>query len=391
MISVAEATARLLALVAPLPSEIVPLRTAATRVLARDLCARVAQPPFAASAMDGYAVIPGEVTAGERFRVVGEAAAGHPFSGRVGPGEAVRIFTGAPLPGGCSRVIIQEDAALDGDRITLGPRIDPGPYVRAAGGDFAAGATVSAPRRLGSRDIALLAAMGHAEVPVVCRPQIAILMTGDELRPPGAPLSPGQITASNGYGLAAMLEAEGARARLLPIAADRAGSLRHGFELAAGADLIVTIGGASVGDHDLIAPVAADAGMTLSFHNVAMRPGKPLIAGRMPGAGLVGLPGNPVSAMVCGVIFILPMLRLMLGLEPRVASRWLPLAAGVAANGDRRHYMRATIEDGAVRVCARQDSSLLSVLAQADVLVVRPPGDGARGAGDRVEVVDLPP
>lgn len=390
MISVAEATDRLLALVDVLPSETVPLRAAATRVLAQDLAARASQPPFAASAMDGYAVTAADAPPGDRFRVVGEAAAGRPFAGDVGPGEAVRIFTGAPLPEGCTRVIIQEDVTRDGDRITLGARLDPGPYVRQAGGDFAAGSVVSAPRRLGSRDVALLAAMGHAEVPVARRPEIAILMTGDELRPPGSPLSPGQITASNGYGLAAMVEAEGARARLLPIAADRDASLRHAFALAAGADLLVTIGGASVGDHDLVAPVAAEAGLDLAFHKVAMRPGKPLLAGRMPGMALVGVPGNPVSSMVCGVIFILPMIRRMLGLDPVIAMRTLPLAGAIAANGDRRHYMRATLGGGAVRVCERQDSSLLSVLAQADVLVVRPPRDAARSAGDLVEVVDLP-
>lgn len=390
MISVAEATNRLLSLVAPVPTEMVSLRGAAGRVLALDLAARVSQPPFAASAMDGYAVTAADAAPGDRFHVVGEAAAGHPFAGDVGSGDAVRIFTGAPLPEGCMRVVIQEDVAREGDRITLGARLDPGPYVRGAGGDFAVGWVFPAPRRLGSRDIALLAAMGHSEVPVARRPEIAILMTGDELRPPGSRLAPGQVTASNGYGLAAMVEAEGARARLLPIAADRDASLRHAFALAAGADLLVTIGGASVGDHDLIAPVAAEAGLDLAFHKVAMRPGKPLLAGRMTGLALVGVPGNPVSSMVCGVIFILPMIRRMLGLDPAVASRTMPLAVAVAANGDRRHYMRATLEGDAVRVCGRQDSSLLGVLARADALVIRPPRDVARAAGDPVEVMDLP-
>lgn len=390
MISVAEATARLLALVAPLPPEMVSLRAAAGRVLAHSLTARGAQPPFSASAMDGYAIAVADVAAGDGFRVIGEAAAGHPFAGRVGAGEAVRIFTGAPLPDGGVRVIVQEDVVRDGDGIALGLRPDPGPHVRPAGGDFESGDAFAAPRRLGSRDIALLAAMGHSTVPVARRPEVAILMTGDELRPPGTPLTPGRITASNGYGLAAMVEAEGAVARLLPIAADRAASLRLAFDLAAGADLIVTIGGASVGDHDLIEPVAAQAGLDLSFHKVAMRPGKPLLAGRMRGGALVGLPGNPVSAMVCGVIFILPLIRLMLGLPPEVPTRRLPLAAGLAANGTRQHYMRATVRGDAVRVHERQDSSLLSVLAAADVLVIRAPGDPGRGVDDIVEIVDLP-
>ncbi len=232
--------------------------------------------------------------------------------------------------------------------------------------------------------------MGHAELSVVRRPTVAILMTGDELRPPGTPLAPGQITASNGYGLAAMVEAEGAIARLLPIAADRPASLRAAFDLAQGSDLIVTIGGASVGDHDLIAPVAGEAGLALAFHKVAMRPGKPLLAGRLGASTLIGLPGNPVSSMVCGVIFLLPLLRRMLHLSPGVPLRHLPLAADLPANGPRQHYMRATLEDGTVRAHARQDSSLLTVLAAADALLVRPAHDPARVQGDMVDIVDLP-
>ena len=389
MITVAEATAKLLALVAPLSSETVPLRAAHGRVLSRTLTARTAQPPFAASAMDGYAVTRRDVAPGDTFRVIGEAAAGHPFAGSVGAGETVRIFTGAPLPDACTRVLIQEDVTRNGDHITLGAPLDDGPHIRPAGGDFAAG-DAFAPRLLNSRDIALLAAMGHGEVPVACRPDVALIMTGDELRPPGTPLSPGQITASNGYGLAAMVEAAGATARLLPIAADTPASLRAAFDLASGADLIVTIGGASVGHHDLIAPVARDAGLEMSFHKVAMRPGKPLLAGKIGNATLVGLPGNPVSSMVCGTIFILPMLRRMLGLPPDVPTRTLPLAGPAPANGPRQHYMRATLEDGAVRLFDRQDSSLLSILASANVLAIRPPNDPAREAGERIEIVDLP-
>ena len=390
MISVEEATERLLALVVPLPSETVPLREAAGRVLAEPVVARQSQPPFPASAMDGYAVTVASPAPGDRFRVIGESAAGHPFDGPLTGRDAVRIFTGAPLPEGGVRVVIQEDVTRDGDTIRLGDDLDPSDYIRPAGGDFRQGHTIDAPRRLGSREIALLAAMGHGIVPVSRRPVVAVMMTGDELRAPGEPLAPGQITGSNGYGLAAMLEAAGARVRRLPIARDRSGSLRTAFGLASGADLIVTIGGASVGDHDLVAGAAGEAGLELDFHKVAMRPGKPLLAGRMNGAAMVGLPGNPVSAMVCGLVFILPMLRKMLGLPPDITTSTCQLAAPLAANGARQHYMRGRRSGTGCTAASRQDSSLFSVLAGADLLIVRPPNDPAREVGNPVEVIELP-
>ena len=390
MISVETATERLLALVAPLPTEIVPLRLAAGRVLAEPVAARQSQPPFTASAMDGYAVAVEAPAPGNAFRVVGESAAGHPYEGRLAITDAVRIFTGAPLPEGSRRVLIQEDVVRDGDTIRLGDDPDRSDYIRPAGGDFERGTTMPAPCRLGSRDIALLAAMGYGAVPVARRPNVAIIMTGDELRAPGETLAPGQITASNGYGLAAMLEAAGAEVRLLPIARDRAGSLRTAFDLTFEADLVVTIGGASVGDHDLVAMAAGEAGLDLAFHKVAMRPGKPLLAGRLNGAAMVGLPGNPVSAMVCGVVFLLPMLRRMLGLPAEIATARCALDAPLKANGARQHYMRGRrVADGCVAE-ARQDSSLLSVLARADLLILRPPHDPEHAVGDLVEVIDLP-
>ncbi|TFL18203.1 molybdopterin molybdotransferase MoeA [Jannaschia formosa] len=389
MIPVEEARARLMALVSrPAPEE-VPLRAAAGRVLAGPVAARQTQPPFAASAMDGYAVA-GEAAVGDAFEVIGEAAAGHPFSGRVGPGQTVRIFTGAPLPDGATRIVIQEDITRDGDCATV--TADPGPttHVRPAGGDFAAGTPFHRDAPLGPRDIALLAAMGHARVPVAQRPVVAILMTGDELRPPGAPLGPGEITASNGYGLAATVEARGAEARLLPIARDTAESLATAIALARGSDLLLTVGGASVGDHDLVAGALQAAGMAPDFHKVAMRPGKPLMAGRLGGMAVVGLPGNPVSAMVCTRVFVLPMLRRMLGLPDEDAPATRPLAAPVGANGPRQHYMRARVEPGgSVRVADRQDSSLLSVLASADALVIRPPHAPEAAEGMAVPVLDL--
>ncbi|PWJ20397.1 molybdopterin molybdotransferase MoeA [Jannaschia seohaensis] len=390
MISVAEARAHLLSMVQRLDAEEVPLREAASRLLAGPVEARQTQPPFAASAMDGYAVSGPPPAPGTAFEIVGEAAAGHPYEGSVAPGQAVRIFTGAPLPKGADRVVIQEDMTREGDRATVTQ--DPGPstHIRPAGGDFAAGTEFASDSPLGARGIALLAAMGHARLPVIRRPVIAILMTGDELRPPGAALDPGEITASNGYGLAAMVEAHGAEARLLPIARDTEESLAQAIDLAQGVDLLLTVGGASVGDHDLVAGALAKAGMDPVFHRVAMRPGKPLMAGRLGEMAVVGLPGNPVSAMVCARIFILPMLHRMLGLPQEGPPVERPLANDVPANGPRQHYMRAErLPDGSVRVADRQDSSLLSVLARADTLVIRPPHAPAAVTGALVPTVNL--
>jgi molybdopterin molybdotransferase len=338
--------------------------------------------------MDGYAVRD-PVGAGDALRVIGEAAAGHPFHGAVGPGEAVRIFTGAPMPEGANRVVIQEDVTRDGDGIAV-RAMDAARHVRSAGGDFAAGHVVSAPRRLTARDVALLAAMGCGRVPVARRPVVAILATGDELRAPGAALGEGMVFASNSYGLAAMARAMGAEARLLPIARDDAASLAMSFRLAEGTDLLLTVGGASVGEHDLVAGAAAEAGIDLAFAKVAMRPGKPLMAGRGPNGAMVGLPGNPVSALVCAHVFVQPMIDRMLGLPPSDRTAVAQLAGNVPANGPRAHYMRATIAaDGACLVAEHQDSSLLTVLAQADALVIRPPHDPARRAGEPVRILPM--
>lgn len=392
MISVEEALENLLALVVPLPAETVSLRSAAGRAMAGPVLARHNQPPFAASAMDGYAVGWNRTpTVGDEDRVIGESAAGHPFDGVLTNDDGViRIFTGARVPEGTTRVILQEDITRRDDWITVTGKPGDATHIRPAAGDFAKGTPFKADHLLGSRDIALLAAMGHGTVPVARKPVVAILMTGDELRAPGDALSAGQITASNGYGLAAMFEAVGADVRILPIARDTRASLSQSFDLAQGADLLITIGGASVGDHDLIAPAAGDAGLDLSFHKVAMRPGKPLLAGKMGDMALVGLPGNPVSAMVCGVIFILPMLRHMMGLPPVTALQSAPLAAPLDANGPRQHYMRGQFENGSISVSTQQDSSLLTVLTQATHLVVRPPRDPARTVGEHVTIIPLP-
>ena len=390
MISVAEALGRLFALIDPLPSENILLRDAGGRVLRQDTTAQRDQPPFAASAMDGYAVRSAGAHPCARFDVIGEAAAGRGFAGHVGPGQAVRIFTGAPVPDGANRVVIQEDVTRQGTQITLGEKLDTSHHVRSPGGDFKRGDKMSAPCRLRPADLALLAAMNVAKVTVTRRPVVALLATGDELVMPGENPGPDQIVASNVFGLAEILRLAGAKARVLPIARDSLTSLKAALALAEGADLLVTIGGASVGDHDLVAAALAEVGMERAFYTVAMRPGKPLMAGRLGRMAVIGLPGNPVSAMVCGEVFLRPVIDAMLGLGAQARARETrALASPVTANGLRAHYMRGVFKGGGVAPLDRQDSSLLSVLARADVLIVRPTGDAARQAGETVEIIRL--
>ena len=393
MITVEEALQRCFALVTPLPSEPVPLRQAAGRVLATPASARLTQPPFDASAMDGYALgRSGDV--GATFTVIGEAGAGHGFAGTLAPDQAVRIFTGAPLPKGAETIAIQEDVTASSTGITLTVPARPGANIRKRGQDFAQGDTLSAPRRLTSKDLALLAAMNIPEVTASRRPVVALIATGDELVMPGDQPGPDQIVASNLFALEAMARAEGAEVRMLPIARDTEDDLRQVFQLADGADLIVTIGGASVGDHDLVGKVAADLGLERAFWKIAMRPGKPLMAGRLGPSLMLGLPGNPVSAIVCGHLFLLPMLRAMQGLPATPApTAQAILAEDVGPAGPRVHYMRARLSpgDGLPRIIpfASQDSALLRILTEADALLIRPQDDGPRRAGERVEYLPL--
>ena len=394
MISVEEALDRVFALVRPLSAETVPLAQAAGRVMVAPAVAQRDQPPFAASAMDGYAIHGSAAKTGDSFAVIGEAGAGHAFTGTLHPGQAVRIFTGAPLPQGAGRVIIQEDVTRDGDHIILGEKLDAGLNIRPAGGDFHAGDSLSAPRRLRANDLALLAAMNIPSVQVTRRPVVALIATGDELVMPGEAPRDDQIIASNTFALKAMVEAEGGEARLLPIARDTEAELRHVLTLARGADMIVTVGGASVGDHDLVGKVAEDMGLARAFYKIAMRPGKPLMAGRLFDAPMLGLPGNPVSSIVCGHLFMLPALRAMLGLGAHPpATRRATLGADVGPTGPRTHYMRARLSDGdglpVITPFDRQDSSLLSILSHADALLVRPLGDGPRQAGEQVTYLPI--
>jgi molybdopterin molybdotransferase len=389
MISVEEALARCLALAAPPEPENVPLARAAGRWMHSPAVARRDQPPFAASAMDGYA-LQGDPKPGDGFVVVGEAGAGHAFAGTVGTGQAVRIFTGAPVPASATRVVIQEDVTREGDRITIRPGADAATHIRPQGQDFRVGDTLS-PRRLRPADLAVLAAMNIADVRCARQPVVAIIATGDELVMPGEDPRPDQIVASNGFALKAMVEAEGGVARLLPIARDNELSLATVLGLAEGADLIATIGGASVGDHDLVGRIA---GLEHSFWKLALRPGKPLMSGRLNGVPMLGLPGNPVSAIVCGHLFLLPMVRAMLG-DPAPEPRSLQarLAVDLPQNGPRAHYMRARLSPGAgmpeITPFDRQDSALLSILGQADALLIRPILDGPRGSGTTVDYLPL--
>lgn len=388
MITVNEALDRCFALVSVMPSETVALRHAAGRVMAEPAVALRDQPPFAASAMDGYAV-QGDPAAGQTFRVIGEAGAGHAFRGSIGAGQAVRIFTGAPVPQGATRVIIQEDVAQSGDTITVNPNADSGTHIRPAGQDFRAGDSLS-PRVLRPNDLALLAAMNIAVVPVTRRPVVALIATGDELVMPGEAPRNDQIIASNTFALAALVEAAGGEARILPIARDTEAELFTVLTMAEGCDLIVTIGGASVGDHDLVGRVAESMGLERAFYKIAMRPGKPLMAGRLRGVPMLGLPGNPVSSIVCGHLFVLPMLRAMLGLgqHPPQTRRGV-LGAAVGQNGPRTHYMRARLAGDVITPFDRQDSALITILTQADALLVRPAASAALPQGAEVGYLPL--
>ncbi len=390
MISVEEALGHIFDLVEPLETEDVPIDRASGRFLSHSVSASRDQPPFATSVMDGYAVRNADVQPGVSLKIIGSAQAGRRGEVPVGPGQTMRIFTGAPVPDGADRIVIQEDTVLTGDTITVVENADPGPYIRPAGADFKAGDKIDAPRRLDPQTILLAAAMNLPTLPCARCPVVSLIATGDELVMPGSDPGPDQIIASNGLGLKALLEREGAEVRLLPIARDRKESLHSVFDLTKGSDLVITIGGASVGDHDLVQEVARDRGMAPAFYKVAMRPGKPLMAGRLDSIPMIGLPGNPTSAMVCGMVFVVPALRAMLGASPAPASRMIgTLAAAIEANGPREHYMRATISSDGLRLLSRQDSGLMRTLTRAHALVVRPPHDPEREAGTQVEYLPL--
>lgn len=391
MLTYEEALERLVAATSPLEALDAGLGDAAGLVLAVDVEARLTQPPFPASAMDGYAVrwadMPGP------WLVIGESAAGKRYQGTVSAGEAVRILTGAPVPGGADTVVVQEDVLRDGDTLRLG-RDGPahaGAHIRAAGKDFTAGALlIAAGTRLSPAHVGLAAAAGHAALRVWRRPRVALIATGNELVPPGIVPAEDQIVSSNGVMLRALFEAAGCDVQDFGILADDLSAIRDALRGAAEADLIVTIGGASVGDHDLVRAALRHAGAAVDFWKVAIKPGKPLIAGGLGAARVLGLPGNPVSAYVCALLFALPMLRRMGGSAVAMpAAIGAPLLAGLPANGNRRDHPRAALDARGVMPFGAQDSSMLGVLAAANALIVRPIGAPAAKAGDLVPVLSL--
>ncbi|MBV8976108.1 MAG: molybdopterin molybdotransferase MoeA [Alphaproteobacteria bacterium] len=392
MISVAEATQRVVAVFAPVASQTVPVGEAFARVLAEPVEARMTQPPAPMSSMDGYAVRAADVPG--TLKLAGSAPAGHPFAGSLGAGQTVRIFTGGVVPDGADAIVIQEDTEAQGARIVMKVAAKPGKHIRPAGMDFRQGDLLAPPgRRLTARDLSLIAAGDVAEVRVRRKPVVVVAATGDELSLPGQPRSAGGIVASSGFALKAMIESWGGGVRDLGVLPDRIEAIQGIADAAQGADLVVTLGGASVGDHDLIQNALGPRGFELDFWKIAMRPGKPLIFGRLGGVPLIGLPGNPVSALVCATLFVQPAISALLGTETRIATRAAKLAQPLGPNDSRQDYLRCetTTRDGElwVRAFDVQDSSMLSGLAKADALIVRPPHATAIPAGARVEVIPL--
>ncbi len=399
LLPVAEALARVVADVSLLPAEEVLIQAARGRVLATSIAALRTQPGFNASAMDGYAVRAGDAGKGAALELIGESAAGHGYAGRIGENQAVRIFTGAPVPDGADAVVIQENTRRDGNRVIIETAARPAQNIRGRGLDFAEGAeAMTAGIVIGPRDIALAASMNHPRLPVRRRPKVAILATGDELVLPGQAVVEDQIVASNNFAIRALVEVEGGEVIDLGIASDDFPALEAAIKRARAekADILVTIGGASVGDHDLIQTALTREGMTLGFWKIAMRPGKPLLHGRLGGMHILGLPGNPVSSVVCSVLFLVPLMRTLLGRpEANLPRRKAVFAEPWPANDLREDYIRACfILDGATGIIkvaplALQDSSLVSVLQQADCLVIRPPFAPEARPGDACEIIDL--
>jgi molybdopterin molybdotransferase len=396
MISVEEARQRILAPLRPVGAEMVSLAQAWNRVLAAPVMARLTQPPADVSAMDGYALRAADGAAGATLRITGAAPAGHPFAGHVGAGDAVRLFTGSVVPDGADCVVLQEDVTASDGQVMLREAARQGAHIRPRGQDFSTGDVVAeAGFRLGARQIGLAAAANHAWLSVRRRPVVAILATGDEIVLPGEAVPEGGIVSSNSHMLAALIRAAGAEATILPVAGDTPEAIAAAVSGAPRADLLVTTGGASVGDHDAVQAGLGQLGFTLDFWKIAMRPGKPMISGSLRGVPVLGLPGNPVSAFVCAVLFLVPAIERLLGL-PGDAPRTLPARAGapIRANDHRADHLRATLrqnDSGALEATpfARQDSGMLSVLARADCLILRPPHAPEVPKGAAVNVIAL--
>ena len=396
MISVEEARTRILAELRPTGAETVPLAEAWGRVVATPVVARLTQPPQDVSAMDGFAVRAADATLGAKLAIRGSAPAGHPWAGTLRQGDALRLFTGSIIPAGADAILLQEDATWDAATVTVNEAVTTGRHIRRAGQDFARGdVLVPAGKRLNARDIGLAAAGNNAWIAVHRRPRVAILATGDEIALPGDPIPPGGIVSSNAHALAALVRAAGGDALVLPIAPDDRDAIAAAADSARVCDILVTTGGASVGEHDLIQEALGARGLRLDFWKIAMRPGKPLIHGRLGEVPLLGLPGNPVSALITAILFLVPALAVLSGLPaapPPVTKA--TLGADLPANDLRADHLRARLtpgEDGTPVATAfsRQDSAMLRLLAESDALILRPPHAPAVRAGERVDIVRL--
>lgn len=383
----------------PLGEELVALDDALHRVLAQDIAARRTQPPQAMSAMDGYAVHAGDASPGARLKVIGEVAAGRPFNRAIGAGEAARIFTGGVVPDGADAIVIQEDTVRHGDVVIVNEAAKANRHIRAAGIDFREGDVLLKRGRLViDRDLSLAASMNHARLPVRKRPKVALLATGDELVMPGSSPGPGQIVYSNGYGLRALARNEGADTIDLGIAADTmdatVAAIRRARDL--GVDILITTGGASVGDHDVVKRSLEAEGTTIAFWKIALRPGKPMMHGRLGAMRVIGLPGNPVSSYVCAFLFMVPLLRALLGRsDVHHVLKQAVLGRDLAANDERAEYMRAhlSIGENGVTIATpvtQQDSSLSAHLSAAGGLVVRAPNAPAAPKGSPCVILKLP-
>jgi molybdopterin molybdotransferase len=399
LLPVADALSQILQDATPLAAEDVPLPEAAGRVLAADVAARITQPPADVSAMDGYALRAEDIVRVPAIlKVVGEVPAGHPFPRPVNAGEAARIFTGGVLPAGTDTVVIQENTSRQGKSIVINTATARGKNVRVRGLDFRQDdVLLPKGRRLTARDLMLAAAMNHAAVPVHRAPKVAVLGTGDELQPAGSTLRPGQVVYSNGYALGALARQEGAETIDLGIAPDRVDAIAAAVRRARdqGADILVTAGGASVGDHDLVQRSLASEGLALSFWKVALRPGRPVMHGRIGGMHVLGVPGNPVSSYVCALLFLVPLIRRMAGrTDLAAASESALLGSDLPANDERMDFLRATLSAGPDGVAIAtplpvQDSSVMAALAKADCLLIRDPHAPALKAGNKCPIVKL--